>query len=687
MTRLSHENSQSHAHHDKRRQTKKLMQSNLNAVEMAARYLRSPTLNAIRYALSNALAKLPFLPWQSRKAFLRSAAKRDRRWMHKHLRNIAKTSDTRRLSERAPQFGPFRGKDRSAVVGSDWHVALIHAVNAPLDDLGALPPISISFVTHNSSRWLPGLFDSLRAQAYPLSKLNLYFIDNASTDDTVAIIEQFRQQDGADFGTISIHRQDNVGFGLGHDVAFRASSDDLLLVSNVDLRFHADTIVRAVRAAGADQDDVASWELRQCPYEHPKYYDPVSLETLWSSYACILVRRAAYLDVGGFEERIFMYGEDVELSFRFRGAGYRLRYLPQVSVTHYVDFQDKTLRPHQLSGSVAANVLLRHRYGDNDRADEGLAMLHNALDNAKDPDRRKALQVALDQIARDSDHFKTQRRPATAAEFPFNGFDYDVARRGHDTSLDSAQPVDGPLVSIVTRTFGPNTSILREAIASVCNQTYDRIEHVIVEDRTDCAEDLVSSLRDAYGRDIRYVRSLGGGRSLAGNTGLEQSNGAFLMFLDNDDLLLADHVEILVRALLDAPEAPASYSLGWEVSTYYDQNGRYREDPPIHVPNHDGAFDIARLQKGNFLPIQNVLFRRSLFEQYGGFDPEIDHLEDWNLWIRYASSGDFRHVPKTTAMYRVPGDVVFRDSRREVMLKAEDAVRAKNAEVFAKGEA
>jgi glycosyltransferase involved in cell wall biosynthesis len=233
----------------------------------------------------------------------------------------------------------------------------------------------------------------------------------------------------------------------------------------------------------------------------------------------------------------------------------------------------------------------------------------------------------------------------------------------------------------VTRTYGPNVALLSEAISSVCNQTYDRIEHLIVEDRTNYAEDMVQSLRELYGRDIRYIRSNGGGRSLAGNTGLENANGAFMMFLDNDDLLLADHVELLVRTLLDAPTAVAAYSRGWEVPTFYDQNGRYREDPPIHIPSHDGPFDRTRLEKGNFLPIQNVLFRRNLFEQHGGFDPEIDHLEDWNLWVRYAKSGDFQYVPKTTALYRVPGDTQWREARSKAMLNAENAVRAKNQEV------
>lgn len=78
------------------------------------------------------------------------------------------------------------------------------------------------------------------------------------------------------------------------------------------------------------------------------------------------------------------------------------------------------------------------------------------------------------------------------------------------------------------------------------------------------------------------------------------------------------------------------------------------------------------------MPIQNVLFRKSVYEKHGGFDLEIDHQEDWNLWCRYAQEGDFVHVPKTTALYRVPGDKYLKAQRDEKMLAALSSVAQKN---------
>ena len=136
-----------------------------------------------------------------------------------------------------------------------------------------------------------------------------------------------------------------------------------VLITNIDLQFRAESLVRAVSFACQDEAGIASWELRQAPYEHPKFYDPVSLQTAWSSHACILMRREVLDLVGGYEEKIFMYGEDVELSYRFRAAGYCLRYLPSAVVDHYTYQEPGEVKLLQYQGSTLANAYIRLRYG------------------------------------------------------------------------------------------------------------------------------------------------------------------------------------------------------------------------------------------------------------------------------------------------------------------------------------
>lgn len=652
----------------------------LNPFDLSAKFLRSPFKSALTFSLARLMAKLSILPERTRAKLAKSAAKRDYRWLSQRLLAASESQNLRDLHSILPPFNGEIQNIRREAVSSTWSVAINRALFDT--DLDTLPKVTVSFVTYNSARWLDDLFTSLLAQNYPVSKLNISFVDNGSTDESIEKIMTFIESHQTDFASVILSEQENLGFGAGHDASFKVSEDDFVFVSNVDLQFHKDSLVKAVKVALADREDVASWELRQCPYEHPKFYDPVSLETSWSSHACILIRRSAYDKVGGYEERIFMYGEDVELSFRFRGAGFRIRYLPQVTVTHHVDFKDTKLRPDQFAGSISSNILLRHRYGTEAMAREGVQMLESLIVNEIDRNRRSGLVKAKEIVMNNRPHFQKTKRPEAKVHFPFNGFDYEVSRQGFDTPLQSEEPLGGPLVSIVTRTHGPNTQILAEAILTVCNQTYQNIEHLIIEDRTNFAEDLTEDLRAAYNKNIRYIKSEGRGRSAAGNTGLDRARGQLMMFLDNDDLLLADHVEILVRGLMANTAAPAAYALAWEIPTFYDQSGRYREGTPISVQSHAKPFSVNNLRKINFLPIQCVLFRRELYETFGGFDLEIDHLEDWNLWCRYSSAGAFHYVPKTTSLYRVPGDYNFRSKRTRVMLAAKEAVRKKNEEHF-----
>ena len=569
--------------------------------------------------------------------------------------------------------------DRKHILMSESHIALTKAIWEDRPPAAQGETLGLSLVTYNSIRWLPGFFASLEAQSFPLSRINLVFVDNGSTDGTQDILAVYMRDNKSKFASLQIHERSNAGFGAGHDFAIRQCRDDFVLVSNLDIEFHEHTLSRCLRAAMADSTEVGSWELRQCPYEHPKYYDPVTLETSWSSHACILMRRSAYIDVGGYEKKIFMYGEDVELSYRMRGNGLRLRYLPQVSVTHFVDLTDTTTRPNQLSGSLSANVLLRHRYGGPERAAEGERLLQNAAEGESEPDRIIAFSKAILKVETDRDHFAKTNVPKIPSAFPFRRFDYDVCRDGHDIVLQSADVLSAlPLVSIITRTHGDKTDFLKEAMASVINQSYRNIEHIIVEDRTDFAQNIVEAARDGYKRNIKYVKSDGTGRSEAGNFGLAAATGEYLLFLDNDDLLFADHVELLVRTLAQNTNHVAAYGLGWNASTDFSSNQGYREVMHSVLEGHRLDYSRHRLQNMNFIPIQCILFRRSVYDTEGGFDVSIDHLEDWNLWARYSMYGDFAFVPKLTSVYRTPNSLEIDRSRQSDLDLAYESVRKKN---------
>jgi len=549
----------------------------------------------------------------------------------------------------------------------DWQLNVSQA------EVGQLPEIDVSVVTYKNSKWLEVFFSSLIAQSYPLDKINLYFTDNSSLDETVSNIEQYIVLYGDKFASVHVQVEPNNGFGCGHDAAIRKGKSEFILVTNVDIEFTVDAIERVVQQAACDPKTVASWELRQQPFEHPKYYDPVTLDTAWSSHACVLMRREHYDAVGGYEKRIFMYGEDVELSYRFRRAGYRLKYIPSAVVNHYTYEHENQIKPLQYFGSTLANAYIRLRYGN---ALDILTIfaLYTAILVKGGPlsGARKGLLNNLGKIIANIPYFLLSRkRASTNALFPFHLWDYEMIRDGAFYSPTECNIDSQPLVSIVTRTYAGREPWLQEAIMSVFQQTYSNIELIVVEDGGDSHQALIEKIGPLFkgGRSLCYSAQPKNGRSFNGNAGLSLANGQLMMFLDDDDLLFPDHVEVLVNALLSREDCNAAYSLAWEVQTrnidgdvsfYYEESHKTPE-----VLYQDFNRDL--IKKHNYFPIQSVLFKRELFECYGGFDVEMDQLEDWDLWMRYSSESVFVYVPKTTSLYRTPFEIVERARRNQLL--------------------
>jgi GT2 family glycosyltransferase len=408
-----------------------------------------------------------------------------------------------------------------------------------------LPRIDIGVVTYNSSKWVDGFVDSLMVLDYPKQLLAVHFIDNDSTDTTALCLQAAitKLQSAGLQTTFSV--QSNTGFGAGHNAAMRAGNAPFCLVTNIDLVFEPDALSRVASAALADEGRVAAWELRQKPYEHPKYYDPVTGLTNWNSHACVLLRREAIESVGGYDETFFMYGEDVELSYRLRRAGYLLRYCPTAVVYHYSYDDLVKIKPLQYTGSTFANLYLRLKYGN---WMDILAVPFMGLRLLMAPEvyagSRRAVSRNLFQLARVAPKTLLERKKRSV-HFSFRAWDYEMIRNGAALKIPPLQD-ESPLVTIVTRTYRGRESFLRQALLSVAHQTYTSIEHVVVEDGGSTMREVVDGISRITGRPIQFIGLEKVGRSAAGNAGMSVATGRWCLFLDDDDLLFADHVEVLV---------------------------------------------------------------------------------------------------------------------------------------------
>jgi len=197
-------------------------------------------------------------------------------------------------------------------------------------------------------------------------------------------------------------------------------------------------------------------------------------------------------------------------------------------------------------------------------------------------------------------------------------------------------------VSIIIPAYN-QSHYLGEAIQSVLDQSYTELEIFVVDDgSTDDTPQVAQSFGD---RRIHYLYQENRGLSAARNTGIRNSNGEYLSFLDSDDKFLPDKLAILVDELESHPEI----CLAAGQAILIDENGQSIGKPfDKPIPS-----DLRKLLIGNPLHVGSVILRRDCQERVGYFDEGLRSYEDWDMWLRLAKAGfQMRWVPRPVSYYR-----------------------------------
>ena len=150
------------------------------------------------------------------------------------------------------------------------------------------------------------------------------------TDEEIAALNQ---RFGETLRVRYVYFNENTGYGKGHNRLAADATSTYLMIENPDIVIAGDYFHHML--SPFREASVGLTEARQTPIEHPKKYDPITLETPWASGACFIIPTALYRSLKGFDDvSFFMYSEDVDLSLRIRRAGKRLIYQPAAPVYH-----------------------------------------------------------------------------------------------------------------------------------------------------------------------------------------------------------------------------------------------------------------------------------------------------------------------------------------------------------------
>lgn len=183
-----------------------------------------------------------------------------------------------------------------------------------------------------------------------------------------------------------------------------------------------------------------------------------------------------------------------------------------------------------------------------------------------------------------------------------------------------------PKVSIIIPCGGSHHQYVGVAVASCIQQTYTNLEVIVVDDGpvalpTWQDSRVITIKSPNYGK----VQTANNRPAVARNEGVRYATGEYVVFLDADDYLLQQGIEILVRG-------HASHDKHYTYSSHY-AGGRHQR--PMD-------YDQAKYAQFNIHPI-TALIPTDAVRAVGGFDEDAPGWEDWTLYLRLAMAGYCGH--------------------------------------------
>jgi O-antigen biosynthesis protein len=211
-----------------------------------------------------------------------------------------------------------------------------------------------------------------------------------------------------------------------------------------------------------------------------------------------------------------------------------------------------------------------------------------------------------------------------------------------------------PLISILTPVYNPGIDVLRDTINAVLNQTYTHWEFCLANASSN---PVVNQVLEQFARQDQRIRVLHLEENLGiaenSNRALALAQGEYVALLDHDDLLAPDMMYQVVAALNQDHTIDIVYFDEDKVS----EDGQTRLEPWFKP----GQWSPDLLLSTNYL--MHSVLRRDLVVKAGGFDPEMDGAQDWDLSLRLAEHAPkLHHIPRVFYHWRQVEGSAARDA-------------------------
>ena len=558
--------------------------------------------------------------------------------------------------------------------------------------------ISVIVPTYNQSRYLARAIESVWAQ--DLNDVEIIVVDDGSTDDTEAILQELSNQ-----GRLRYFRQENQGPAAARNRGIRESRGELIAFLDSD-DFWLPGKLKAQLNALARTGDRFSYCGSKVIDENESLIalapastdDGRFINLVWGNRFAtptVLVQRSLLDEVGLFDESL-RTGEDWDLWLRLASKG------PGACVSEPLAVVLGSRRWQADEGQFRAyehsmNTVLARIFGHAETQPELTALLAQkeritswhfavlAKSYLNSREFRRSLRYAAKCIA-SSPRGLIYLLPITRLQYLADETAKLVWPREVTSQTGAAVPVIVQSsnresvrgtsadfsVSVVIRTYN-RAGMLGDALNSVLGQTLPPAEVLVVDDgSTDETAKLMESYLEAE-KTVRYIQLKENvGMDQAGRIGVEQSSADYVAFLDSDDVWLPTHLEECLAEIERNPGAVMVFS-GYGLMTA------------------EGRMLIARVKEPSLLcppllsllckrivvqPTRTVFLRRAIMD-VGGM-PLMNLVGDWVLNVLIAArflNGVVR-TAGSTALFRIHGSQSYSrpSEMRDSLLKATDYI-------------
>lgn len=215
-----------------------------------------------------------------------------------------------------------------------------------------------------------------------------------------------------------------------------------------------------------------------------------------------------------------------------------------------------------------------------------------------------------------------------------------------------------PLVTVLMAVYN-GQDYLREAIESILNQTYSKLEFLIINDGSTDQTDAI--IRSYKSRRIRYISNAKNqGLDVVLNKGFLLARGEYIARMDADDISLPSRIEEQVAFL----ETHSQYGA---VGTYYanmDENGAVYEIGAQVIDDEDIKLAINNL---NVFCHGSMMIRTSLIRKHNlSYDHAYYPLDDYELWTRMVHLAKVRNLPKVLYLYRINPKSMMHTMKKQI---------------------